>query len=228
MPDEAPPELHLYVKSRKAVTAFYRPQPQQVQATGQDTIGVSSSLEGRTGRDSQEAQVDYMLSDDQARAVAIVEEVAARRGYSVKLIDVGRANPLTQFVEEHLRSVEKYPVLLIPGQPHRLESPEAFTPEALCQIMPAEPQYTRAFSYLKVKTAELDRVKKALLAFNEVKETHMVTGEWDLLVLLEFPPKEKMSKRHVLDFIIDRVAKINGVEDTSTLVPEYSITKFPI
>ncbi len=67
-----------------------------------------------------------------------------------------------------------------------------------------------------------------MLEVPEVKEIHVITGDWDLLVMLEFPPKEGAGKRHVLEFIIEKVAKVGGVEDTSTMVPEYTITKLPL
>ncbi len=222
-----PPEVHLYVKSRKVVTSFYRPQSGQM-ATPADTAGVATASPNFSGAGTGDAQVEFMLSDEQARVVALVEEVASKRGYSLKLSDLGRSNPLSQMLEQHLRGVDRYPVLLVPGSPIRLEGPEAFTIEQLSATMPAEPTYQRSFSYLKVKTNDIERVRKALLEFKEVKEIHLITGDWDLLVMMEFPPREKAGKRHVLDFIIDKVAKVNGVEDTSTMVPEYTVTKLPI
>ncbi len=220
--NKSPPEAHLYVKSRKVVTSFYRPQGNQMAAPA-DTAGVATS-----SPNSGDAQVEFMLSDEQARAVALAEEVAAKRGYAIKLTDLGKSNPLTQMLEQHVRGVERFPVLMVPGTPARLEGSEAFTHEKLADAMPAEPTFQRSFSYLKVRTNDIDRVRRALLAFPEVKEVHVITGDWDLLVMMEFPPREGASKRSVLDFIIDKVAKVGGVEDTSTMVPEYTITKLPI
>jgi DNA-binding Lrp family transcriptional regulator len=169
-----------------------------------------------------------MLSDDQARAVAMVEEIAPKRGYALKVVDVAKTNILSQFLDTHLKGVERFPVLIAPNSHRRLEGPEDFKEETLCAALPTELKITRAFSYIKVRTQDIDHVQKSLLAYPEVKETHLVTGDWDVLAILEFPPNPSASKRQVLDFIVEKVAKIPGVEDTSTLVPEYSVTKFPV
>jgi hypothetical protein len=47
-----------------------------------------------------------------------------------------------------------------------------------------------------------------------------------MLVVLEFPPATT-NKRAVLDFVTERIRGIPEVLDTSTIVPEYSVTKFP-
>ena len=60
----------------------------------------------------------------------------------------------------------------------------------------------------------------------EVKELHFLTGDWDILVCLDFPPPA--TKRRVLDFVTERIRGIPEVLDTSTVVPEFSVTKFPI
>lgn len=231
------PEAHLYVKSQKVVTSFYRAEATQrssPEAAGMATSGVAvtGSMYGASdlalSRDTSGSDVGYMLPDDQARAAALVDEVAARRGYVVKVTDVGKAGRLTQFVEAHLKGVEQYPALVVPSSSRRLAGLEAFTVEKLCCAMPAELQLVRAFSYLKIKTDQLGEVQKTLLNYEEVKEIHVLTGDWDILAVLEFPEATASSKRQVLDFIVDKVAKINGVENTSTLVPEYSTSKFPI
>lgn len=221
------PEVALYVKSRKVVTSFYRAAATDTSRSAtayEPALGVAMGLEPP----KTEAETTYMLPDEQARAVALVEEVAARRGYVVKLTDVGKANPLTQFVETHLKGVEQFPVLVVPASKRRLEGLTAFTENTLCAAMPTELKTTRAFSYLKVRTGDIKEVQRSLLSFEEVREVHLVTGDWDVLVVLEFPPATASSKRQVLDFIIEKVAKIGGVEGTSTMVPEYSTTKFPL
>ena len=55
---------------------------------------------------------------------------------------------------------------------------------------------------------------------------HLLTGDWDVFVVLEFDPT-RAKKRQVLDFVTERIRGIPEVLDTSTLVPEYTVTKFP-
>ena len=136
-----------------------------------------------------------------------------------------RPADVEQFVVEHLRGVDTFPVLIAPsGQ--RLVGPGAFTEEALCEIMPTEMHRQRAFSYLKVRGGDFDRIREKLLMLTEVKELHFLTGDWDVFVVLEFPGSS-VNKRQVLDFVTEQIRGISDVLDTSTMVPEYSVTKFP-
>jgi hypothetical protein len=224
---EDPRNLTLYVQSKKAVTTFYRSPAQAASTAGP---GVAPMITGApTGTGDAAAVADqsvYFLSDDQARVVALVEEVAARRGYHVEVVDIEKVGRLERLVTEHLRGVQTFPVLITAGG-SRLEGVEAFTPERLAEIMPTELKSVRAFSYLKVRGGDLDRIRRLLETFNEVKELHFLTGDWDMLVVLEFPPGDS-NKRRVLDFVTDRIRGIPEVLDTSTVVPEYTVTKFPI
>ncbi len=211
-------ELVLYVQSKKAVTTVYRPP-----TTG---TGIPAS----TGRAPDEASVGdspvYFLSDDQARCVAMVEETANARGYHVRVVDVEKAGRLERLVAERLRGVQNFPVLISTKGP-RLEGVASFNEDSLCELMPTELKSTRAFTYLKVKGGDLDRIRTLLETLPEVKEMHFLTGDWDILVVLDFPGASS-NKRQVLDFVTDRIRGIPEVLDTSTVLPEYSVSKFPL
>jgi hypothetical protein len=219
-------DLTLYVQSKKVVTSFYHPPTSR----SDSTVSPESALSQEPGRPkSDERSVptaeEFFLSDDQARCAALAEEIATKRGYRVRLVDVARIGRLERLVAEHLRGVQRFPVLHGPGDT-RLEGVEAFTEEHLSEVMPAEMAAVRAFTYLKVRGGDLERIRLFLLGFPEVRELHLLTGDWDIFVVLEFrgsPP----NKRLVFDFITSRVRSIPEVLDTSTIVPEYSITKFP-
>ena len=229
MPDEKSRELTLYVQSKKAVTSFYRPPAARVVASGsgEGAYGGTTDIH-HAGRDEDEAagagEETFFLSDDQARCLALVEELAARRGYTVHVVDVGKAGRLERLVTERLRGVQKFPVLVGNGD-RRLEGVEAFTEDRICEMMPTEMQALRAFTYLKVRGGDLDRIREVLLAFREVRELHLLTGDWDVFIVLEFP-EAGTKKRQVLDFVTERIRGIPEILDTSTLVPEYSVTKF--
>jgi DNA-binding Lrp family transcriptional regulator len=220
-------ELTLYVQSKKAVTTFYRaPAQSAVSPEASQTPVGPVPASSTTGGDAFGSNPVFFLSDDQARCQAMVEEVAAQRGYRVKVIDIERVGRLERLVAEHLRGVQKFPVLISPlGR--RLEGVEAFTEEELASIMPADLKSVRAFSYLKVRGGDLDKIKRLLETLREVKELHFLTGDWDILVVLDFEPSAA-NKRRVLDFVTERIRGIPEVLDTSTIVPEYSLTKFPI
>ena len=228
MADEKSRELSLYVQSKKVVTSFYRPPSH----SGDVRYGPESGLTVTMGRPphlesdaSPAADEAFFLSDDQARCVAMVEEVATKRGYAVKVTDVAKVGRLERLVTERLRGVQNFPVLIGPGD-QRLEGCEAFTDERIAEMMPAEMTSLRAFTYLKVRGGDLVRIREILLAFREVRELHLLTGDWDVFVVLEFDGARN-KKRQVLDFVTERIRGIPEVLDTSTLVPEYSVSKFP-
>jgi DNA-binding Lrp family transcriptional regulator len=228
MPED-PHELTLYVRSKKAVTSFYRPQaPSSTSLPEASMTGVGGTIPGPVSSAGEAIgdQAVYFLSDDQARCQALVEETAVQRGYRVRVVDVERAGRLERLVTEHLRGVQKFPVLISPLGP-RLEGVEAFTDEELAAIMPADLKSVRAFSYLKVRGGDLDKIKRLLETLPEVKELHFLTGDWDILVVLDFEPSAA-NKRRVLDFVTERIRGIPEVLDTSTIVPEYTLTKFPL
>jgi DNA-binding Lrp family transcriptional regulator len=227
MPEESR-ELTLYVQSKKAVTTFYR-APAVSASGGATPVLAGGSAPPAAARPEEEGAVGepvYFLSDEQARCVAMVEEVAAKRGYQVRVVDIEKVGRLERIITEHLRGVQKFPVLISPlGR--RLEGSEQFTEEELAAIMPADLKSVRAFSYLKVRGGDLDRIRRLLETLPEVKELHFLTGDWDILVVLDFAPSGT-NKRRVLDFVTDRIRGIPEILDTSTVVPEYSLTKFPL
>jgi|SRR5579863_1453803 hypothetical protein len=218
MPDPQARELTLYVESKKVITSFYRPP---AAASAGPEIAHPTGQFNEAARPMEEA---FFLSDDQARCVALAEFCAERRGYTIRIVDIAKVGRTERFIAEHLRSVQTFPVLVAPdGQ--RLEGTEAFTEERLCELMPTEMHALRAFTYVKVKGGDLDRIRQIVLKFPEVRELHLLTGDWDVFVVLEFPASES-KKRQILDFVTEKIRGIPEVLDTSTLVPEFSVTKF--
>jgi len=157
--------------------------------------------------------------------LALVEELAKKRGYSIEIEDVGKAGRIERLIAERLRGVTTFPVLSGPGS-RRLEGIEQFTEEQICEMMPSELSNVRAFTYVKVRGGDLDRIRSALLDFDQVKEIHLLTGDWDVFLVLEFSSGASR-KREVLDFVTEKIRGIAEVLDTSTLVPEFSVSKFP-
>ncbi len=227
MPEAKSRELTLYVQSRKVVTNFYRPAVTSASSSSSEEalardMAAPPSLHPDDSRASEEA---FFLSDDQARCVALAEEIAAKRGYTVKVVDVAKVGRFERMVTERLRGVQNFPVLVGPGD-LRVEGVKDFTEEHLCGLMPAELSTVRAFTYLKVRGGDLDRIRELLLSLPEIREMHFLTGDWDVFVVLEFD-EARSNKRQVLDFVTERIRGIPEVLDTSTLVPEYSVSKFP-
>ncbi len=229
---DATRQLTLFVRSKKAVTTFYRPI--QGATTGSAAVppggAMGTSATPTRGADDAELIADspvYFLSDDQARCAALVEEFARRRGYDLKVVDIERAGRLERMVAEHLKGVQTFPVLLAPNG-RRLEGIDAFTEEAIAELMPTELKgVVRAFTYLKVRGGQFDQIRAQLESLAPVKEMHFLTGDWDVFLVLEFR-ESAAGKRQVLDFVTEKIRGIPEVIDTSTLVPEWSVTKFPL
>ena len=219
-------ELTLYIQSKKTITMFYHPPagPPGFGPTTQTIVTGAPPLEGEAQAGPSDGTV-YFLSDDQSRALALTEELAARRGYQLKVVDVAKAGRLERLVTEHLRGVQTFPVL-VAADGQRVVGADQFTEENVAALMPTELKGVRALTYIKVKGGDLDRIRRMLEGLGEVKELHFLTGDWDILVVLDFPPTVT-NKRRVLDFVTERIRGIPEVLDTSTLVPEYSVTKFP-
>ena len=224
MVEEKSRQLTLFVQSKKVITSFYRPSASRVTVSPEVGDVTAQNVGGDEGAGA--AEEAYFLSDDQAHALAMTEEIAAERGYRLRVVDVGKAGMFTKLVAEHLRGVEKFPVL-IGASGQRLEGTAAFTEERLCDIMPTEMFRLRAFTYIKVRGGDLDRIKDIVLTYPEVRELHLLTGDWDAFLVLEFK-EANTRKRQVLDFVTEKIRGLPEVVDTSTLVPEYSVSKFPM
>lgn len=96
-------------------------------------------------------------------------------------------------------------------------------------MMSAKPMKrgVRAFVLVKAKPGSEKDIAEKLLRYDEVKETHLITGKWDLMTVLEVPKDiVAPSQEKVVQFVLDKVGKIKGVLDTSTIVAEFSRTKF--
>jgi hypothetical protein len=56
-------------------------------------------------------------------------------------------------------------------------------------------------------------------ALPEVREIHLITGKFDLLVTLESQATELDPRRRVVDLVLEEVRKGGGVMDTRTIFP---------
>lgn len=64
------------------------------------------------------------------------------------------------------------------------------------------------------------------LKINEVTETHLITGPYDVLAVLEvrktpYPRYPKV----IAEIVMDKISKIRGVQDTETIIPDLSKNK---
>ena len=84
----------------------------------------------------------------------------------------------------------------------------------------------RSFVFLKVKVKKLNDVIEELIELKEVKEVHVITGKNDLLVIIENEFSIARQTEDIIDFVVEKIGKIKGVEDTNTIIPTRSRYKW--
>lgn len=85
----------------------------------------------------------------------------------------------------------------------------------------------RAFVLIETKPGKEKEIMEKLLQFDEVKEAHIYSGEMDIIAVLETEREIIVpSSKKIADIVIDKIQRIAGVQDTETLIPTYSKTKW--
>ena len=77
----------------------------------------------------------------------------------------------------------------------------------------------RSFLLVKTKPGMEKEILDRFKALLEVREIHLITGKFDLLVALESEETEIDPRQRVAEVVIDKVRKAGGVIDTRTIIP---------
>ena len=86
--------------------------------------------------------------------------------------------------------------------------------------------FQKAFVLLKVKPGNEEQVVDDLMKIEEIREVHIVPGEWDILAVISaqkeivVPSDEKVYK-----VVMEKIEKIRHVQDTLTMVSQFSKSK---
>lgn len=87
----------------------------------------------------------------------------------------------------------------------------------------------RAFVFVDVAPGKDKKVLEKLLKFNEVIEAHLITGQYDVLAVLEFElyGREVFAsfQETATKFVVEKIRKLRAVQDTNTIIPSFSVTK---
>jgi len=81
----------------------------------------------------------------------------------------------------------------------------------------------KAFVLLQADSGRAREVEAKLFKLDEVKDVHIITGEWDLLVVIEAnrdivsPTDER-----VLEVVLDKITRVPHVRRTNTIIPSFS------
>lgn len=86
--------------------------------------------------------------------------------------------------------------------------------------------FQKAFVLLKVSPGHEDEVVDGLLKIPEVREAHIVPGEWDILAVISSQREIVVpSDEKVYRVVMSKIEKIRHVQDTLTMVSQFSKVK---
>lgn len=85
------------------------------------------------------------------------------------------------------------------------------------------------FVFIDVVPGKDRKVAEKLLKHDEVVEVHMVTGEHDLLAVLEFELYGKLVftsfQETASKFVLNKIRRLGYVQDTNTIIPSLSLSR---
>ncbi|MDA4122525.1 MAG: Lrp/AsnC ligand binding domain-containing protein [Thaumarchaeota archaeon] len=81
----------------------------------------------------------------------------------------------------------------------------------------------KAFVLIKTDPGKERDVADRLGKLPEVREIHIITGEWDILAVIE-TEKELIlpSDEKVLELVMDKITTLPHLRDTNTMIPSFS------
>jgi DNA-binding Lrp family transcriptional regulator len=87
-------------------------------------------------------------------------------------------------------------------------------------------RYQKAFVLIKVDPGSEDDVVSDLLKLEEVKEVHIIPGEWDILAVVEAEKQVVFSSDETIyKVVLSKIEKIKHIRDTNTMVSHFSKVK---
>lgn len=84
------------------------------------------------------------------------------------------------------------------------------------------------FIFVDTDPGKDETVLEKLLTYDEVIEVHVISGQYDLLAVLELDLREKplfTTVKNLAQKSVRKIRKLGGVRDTNTFVPFLSVTK---
>ncbi|MGC8585287.1 MAG: Lrp/AsnC family transcriptional regulator [Thermoplasmata archaeon] len=73
--------------------------------------------------------------------------------------------------------------------------------------------FITAIVTLKVSTEKIDDVAKNLKDYVNVEDLFLVTGDTDIIMKVKF-----LNYKDLKEFIVDKIGKMEGIQDTSTMI----------
>ena len=81
----------------------------------------------------------------------------------------------------------------------------------------------KAFILIKVDPGYEEEVMDALMEIPDVKESHIVPGDWDIVAVMSTPKAIALpGDEKIYRLVLQRINKIKHVQDTNTMVSQIS------
>jgi len=80
----------------------------------------------------------------------------------------------------------------------------------------------KSFELIRSQTGKEDVLMARLMKLPQVRETHLLAGEWDIMATLAFEEEPVDPRERMLDLVTGKIRKIPLVRDTNTIVPAMS------
>ena len=86
--------------------------------------------------------------------------------------------------------------------------------------------FQKAFVLMKVNPGHEEEVVDNLMKIPEIKEVHIVPGNWDILAVISSKKEVAIgSDEKVYRLVLEKIEKIKHVADTNTMVSQFSKEK---
>ncbi len=89
----------------------------------------------------------------------------------------------------------------------------------MAQFTQTRVDHLRSFLLVKTKPGVEKEVQSRFNSLPEVREVHLITGKFDLLVALESEETEIDPRRKVVELVTENIRKAGGIIDTRTIIP---------
>lgn len=84
------------------------------------------------------------------------------------------------------------------------------------------PRMVKAFELIRAQTGKEEALMERLMKLQQVKETHLLAGSWDIMATLAFEEEPVDPRERMLDLVTGKIRKMALVRDTNTIVPAMS------
>lgn len=87
------------------------------------------------------------------------------------------------------------------------------------------PRTVKAFELIRAQTGKEDVLMAGLMKLPQVREAHLLAGDWDVVAVLAFDEAPIDPRERMLDVVTGKIRKMSLVRDTNTIMPAISMMR---